>query len=116
MSGLKLIQKIILPIDAINVTLYIEKNIKPKKKKIDEIICKTSWPKYDSEKVIDQEKEIAIQVNGKVRDTIKVPNDASKEEHEEKAFASEIIKKWTDGKEIIKVITVPGRIVNIVVK
>lgn len=86
------------------------------KKNLGEVICKSSWPKYDSEKVIDQEKEIAIQVNGKVRDTIKVPNDASKEEHEEKAFASEIIKKWTDGKEIIKVITVPGRIVNIVVK
>ena len=86
------------------------------KKNLGEVICKSSWPKYDPKKVIDQEKEIAIQVNGKVRDTIKVPNDASKEEHEEKAFASEIIKKWTDGKEIIKVITVPGRIVNIVVK
>ncbi|MGN1342406.1 MAG: leucine--tRNA ligase [Bacilli bacterium] len=85
-------------------------------KNLGEVICKSSWPKYDPKKVIDQEKEIAIQVNGKVRDTIRVPNDASKEEHEEKAFASEIIKKWTDGKEIVKVITVPGRIVNIVVK
>lgn len=85
-------------------------------KNLGEVICKSNWPKYDPKKVVDQEKEIAVQVNGKVRDTIKIRTDASTEELEEKAFASEIIKKWTDGKEIVKVITVPGRIVNIVVK
>lgn len=85
-------------------------------KNLGEVICKSSWPKYDPKKVVDQEKEIAVQVNGKVRDTIKIRTDASTEELEEKAFASEIIKKWTGDKEIVKVITVPGRIVNIVVK
>ena len=79
-------------------------------------ICESAWPVYDESKTIDKEKEIAIQVNGKVRDTLKVSVDISKEELEEKALASEIIKKWIDGKEIVKVIVIPGRIVNIVIK
>ena len=74
------------------------------------------WPTYDETKTLDNEVSIAVQINGKVRDTIKVSADASKEELEEKAFASEIIKKWTNDKEVVKVITIPGRIVNIVVK
>ena len=85
-------------------------------KSLGEVICKSDWPKYDPNKIIDSEKEIAIQVNGKVRDTIKVSSTASKEELEEKALNSEIIKKWTNDKEIVKIITVPGRIVNIVIK
>ena len=75
-----------------------------------------SWPIYDEEKTKEDEIEIAIQVNGKVRDTIRVSKEISKEDLEKEAFKSEIIKKWTDGKEIIKTIVVPGRIVNIVIK
>lgn len=74
------------------------------------------WPIYDEEKTKEDEIEIAIQVNGKVRDTIKVSKEISKEELEEKAFNSEIIKKWTEEKEIVKTIVIPGRIVNIVIK
>ena len=74
------------------------------------------WPEYDEEKTKEDEVEIAIQVNGKVRDTIKVSKEISKEDLEHAAFNSDIIKKWIEGKEIVKTIVVPGRIVNIVIK
>ena len=74
------------------------------------------WPTYDEEKTKEDTVEIAIQVNGKVRDTIKVSKDISKEDLEKEAFNSEIIKKWTEDKEIAKTIVIPGRIVNIVIK
>ena len=68
------------------------------------------------EKTIDNEIDIAVQVNGKVRDTIRIKKDSSKEELEKLAMDSEIIKKWLEGKEIVKVICVPNRIVNIVIR
>ena len=74
------------------------------------------WPTYDEEKTKEDTVEIAIQVNGKVRDTIKVSKEISKEDLEKEAFNSEIIKKWTEDKEIVKTIVIPGRIVNIVIK
>ena len=74
------------------------------------------WPIYDESKVQEEEKEIAIQVNGKVRDTIKVNINTSKEDLEKEALSRENIKKWTEGKEIVKVIVIPGRIINIVIK
>lgn len=57
-----------------------------------------------------------MQVNGKLRDTIKVVQDADSSLLESKAMASETIKKWIAGKEIVKIITIPNRIVNIVIK
>ena len=75
-----------------------------------------AWPTYDEDKTKEDEIEIAIQVNGKVRDTIKVSKEISKEDLEKEAFNSEIIKKWIEGKEIVKTIVIPGRIVNIVIK
>ena len=60
--------------------------------------------------------EIAVQVNGKLRDSIKVKKDEDKKVVEETALASVNVKRHIEGKEIIKVIVVPNRIVNIVVK
>lgn len=57
-------------------------------------ICDRAWPTYDEEKTIDNEIDIAVQVNGKVRDTIRIKKDSSKEELEELAMNSEVIKKW----------------------
>ena len=79
-------------------------------------ICDRKWPTYDEEKTIDNEIDIAVQVNGKVRDTIRIKKDSSKEELEELALSSDIIQKWITGKEIVKIITVPNRIVNIVIR
>ena len=79
-------------------------------------ICKSSWPTYDDAKTIEQEKEIAVQVNGKVRATISININDSEELIKEKALSAENVKNHTEGKEIVKVIVIKGKIVNIVVK
>ena len=79
-------------------------------------ICNSPWPVYDEEKIIEQEKEIAVQVNGKVRATISINIDDNEDIIKEKALSAENVKNHTDGKEIVKVIVIKGKIVNIVVK
>ena len=79
-------------------------------------ICKSSWPKYDEAKTIDETKEIAVQVNGKVRGTITIHVDDNEDIIKEKALNEENVKRHTEGKEIVKVIVIRGKIVNIVVK
>ncbi len=74
------------------------------------------WPKYDESKLEDSDITIGVQVNGKLRGTINIPKDLSKEETEKKAMENENVLKFTEGKEIVKVIVIPGKIVNIVVK
>ena len=81
-----------------------------------EAICKSSWPKYDIAKTVDQEKDIAVQVNGKVRATITININEDEESIKEKALTAENVKNHTAGKEIVKVIIIKGKIVNIVVK
>lgn len=81
-----------------------------------EAICKSSWPKYDIAKTVDQEKEIAVQVNGKVRATITININEDEESIKEKALTAENVKNHTAGKKIVKVIIIKGKIVNIVVK
>lgn len=80
------------------------------------MITEQTWPKYDPEKVIDSVVEMAVQINGKVRSTITLPVDASQAEAHELAMADEKIRMFTDGKQIVKEIFVPGKIFNIVVK
>ena len=79
-------------------------------------ICESSWPVYDIEKTVEDNITIGVQVNGKLRGTIDIKKDAPKEEVEELAKSNENVKKFTDGLEIVKVIVVPNKIVNIVVK
>ncbi len=78
-------------------------------------ICETEWPKYEEAKTIDSEKEIGVQVNGKLRGTILIHTDDEEEIIKQKAFEQENVKKYIEGKEIKKVIVIKGRIVNIVV-
>ncbi|ADN01359.1 leucine--tRNA ligase [Spirochaeta thermophila] len=73
------------------------------------------WPTYDEALTIDEVVTVVIQVNGKVRARIEVPRDLPKEELEKRALSHERIRQWIDGKEMKKVITVPNKIVNIVV-
>lgn len=79
-------------------------------------ICEDEWPKYDEEKTIETTKEIAVQVNGKVRATITISIDDSEDIIKEKALECDNVIKHTEGKEIVKVIVIKGKIVNIVVK
>ena len=77
-------------------------------------IFENSWPEYDEEKTVEQMQEIAVQVNGKVRATVKLAIDADKESA--LAAGKEAIVDKIAGKEIVKEIYVPGRIINLVVK
>ncbi len=79
-------------------------------------ICKSSWPVVDKSKLVENETTIGVQVNGKVRGTITVSADETEDEIKEKALSEENVKKHIEGKEIVKVIVIKGRIVNIVVK
>lgn len=74
------------------------------------------WPEYDPAALQVEEVEIAVQVNGKVRAHLAVPSGLEKAELEKIAAADERIKRFTDNKEIVKVISVPGKLVNIVVR
>jgi len=75
-----------------------------------------TWPEYVEELTISDEVQIGVQVNGKLRATIDVDRNMPKEELEKLALSQENVLKHTEGKNIFKVIVVPGRIVNIVVK
>ena len=79
-------------------------------------ICESSWPTYDEEKTIDISKKIAVQINGKVRAAIDVLEQETAEEIKEKALKEQNVQKYLEGKEIIKEIIIPNKIVNFVIK
>jgi len=74
------------------------------------------WPAYDEAKTVDSEVEIAVQISGKLRGTILIAVDASKEDAIAKAKADSKIAAMLEGKQIVKEIYIPGKIVNIVAK
>ena len=74
-----------------------------------------SWPEYDESKLVVEEKEIAVQVNGKVRAKFNISANASDEELYQTALQQENVKKYTDGNEIKKHFVIRGRVVNIVI-
>ncbi len=78
-------------------------------------IMKADWPVVNEAALLRDELEMAVQVNGKVRDQIKVPASATHAEIEAVALAAEKILPWLEGKTVRKVIVVPGRLVNIAV-
>ena len=75
-----------------------------------------NWPEYDEEMLVDDEVEIPVQFNGKVRFKIIVPIDATEEEVFEKAEACDEFKNWVEDKKIVKKIYIKGKILNIVIK
>jgi leucyl-tRNA synthetase len=74
-----------------------------------------AWPEYDPEIAAEEEITLVVQVNGKVRDRIKVPADIDEEQAKVTALASEVVKRHLGGKQPRKVIVVPGKLVNFVV-
>ena len=78
-------------------------------------LTELDWPNYDEAKSIDEQYEMVVQVNGKVRGKMMVNTDSSKEEMESLAKEIENVKNHIEGKKIIKVIVVPKKLVNIVV-
>jgi leucyl-tRNA synthetase len=79
-------------------------------------VFKSAWPQYDPDAVVGDTIEIAVQINGKLRDTVEVPADADESAIEEAAFASDKVRKYTEDKQILKKIYVKGRLLNIVIK
>lgn len=79
-----------------------------------ETISYQAWPAYDEAKLVDDEVEIVVQINGKVKAKLLVPADANREALEEIAMGDVKIQEQIDGKTIRKVIAVPGKLVNIV--
>ncbi|MRJ43591.1 leucine--tRNA ligase [Idiomarina loihiensis] len=73
------------------------------------------WPAVDESALVEDEKLIVVQINGKVRAKLTVPADASAEQVEQIAFDEEAVQKHTEGKDVRKKIYVPGKILNIVV-
>ena len=80
------------------------------------LVIAETWPQGDAKLAEDQVVTYAVQLCGKMRGTIEMPKDAGKEEIQAQAMALENVKRQIEGKEIVKVIVVPNRLINIVVK
>ncbi|MBU9695721.1 leucine--tRNA ligase [Limosilactobacillus portuensis] len=83
---------------------------------VSDTIAYQPWPTYDPKALEEDEVEMIIQVNGKLRSKIKMAKNIDREEAQKLALADEHVQKFTDGKDIKKVIVVPNKIVNIVAK
>ncbi|WP_289758927.1 leucine--tRNA ligase [Muribaculum intestinale] len=81
----------------------------------DTTVCDAKWPVHNEEYLVESTVTMAVSFNGKARYNIQVPADAPREEIEKIALAHEGAAKWIEGKQIRKIIVVPGKIVNIVV-
>ena len=77
----------------------------------EETITYQPWPSYDESLLVDDEIEIVVQVNGKVRAKINIPKDTSKEEMEQLALDNDNVKAEIEGKDIKKVIAVPKKLI-----
>jgi leucyl-tRNA synthetase len=82
----------------------------------DGLVFKQPWPPFDADLAKDDEAEIVVQVNGKIRSKIVAPFGAPREQLEAQAKVDDKVKPFLDGKSIVKIITVPDKLVNIVVK
>ena len=74
------------------------------------------WPVFEEELARKDEVEIAVQVNGKLRGRVSVAATATEDETREAALADERVRSWIEGKQIVKTVVVPGRLVNVVVR
>ncbi len=81
-----------------------------------EMLMYAPWPKYDESKTVDDTLEIGVQINGKVKGTVWIGAQDTKEQIQEKAMAEPKVATALEGMQVVKVIVIPGRIVNIVVK
>ena len=80
------------------------------------LACESKWPEYDESKTVDSEKEMAVQVNGKLKTTIVVPVDSDDSVVVETACADDKIKRLMEGMELVKTIVVKNKLVNLILK
>ncbi len=81
-----------------------------------ESVCDAPWPEFDEKFLKEDSVTLSVSFNGKTRFTLDFPADATREQIQEAAMAAPQTQKYTEGKQVVKVIVVPGRIVNIVIK
>jgi leucyl-tRNA synthetase len=79
-------------------------------------MMRSQWPQWDEAAMVKSEIEIAVQVCGKVRGRIMIPADLTKEQAETELAAREDVQKFLAGKNVVKTIYVPGRLVNFIAK
>jgi leucyl-tRNA synthetase len=79
-------------------------------------VLNAAWPQPDAAALVQDTIELVVQVNGKVRGKVSVAADAAKDVIEQTALADENVQRFTEGLNVVKVIVVPGRLVNVVVK
>ncbi len=82
----------------------------------DTTVCDAAWPAFDEQYLKEDSQTLSVSFNGKTRFTLNFPADASKDAIQAETLASEQAQKYLEGKQVVKVIVVPGRIVNIVIK
>ena len=75
-----------------------------------------AWPEYKAEYTVEDNCTYAVSFNGKTRFTVDLPKSMSREDVQKEVLASDRSAKYLDGKNVVKVIVVPGKIVNIVIK
>jgi leucyl-tRNA synthetase len=80
------------------------------------VVAEQPWPRYDEAALVTDEVTVVAQVCGKVRGQVSVPNDATEEQVKAACMAVENVARHLEGKQVVKVIYVPGRLVNIVVR
>jgi leucyl-tRNA synthetase len=79
-------------------------------------IHQQAWPSYDPAAIVEDEITVVVQINGRVRERILVPVDITPQAMQEKALAEPKVQQLIEGKKVVKVIPVPGKLVNIVIK
>ena len=79
-------------------------------------LCNVKWPTYDEAALVKETIDIVVQINGKVKENLMISNNLSREEMQDVVLGEESVKALTEGKNVVKVIAVPNKLVNIVVK
>ena len=74
------------------------------------------WPEFDESALVKDTVEIVVQINGKIKEKMNIAGDLSREEMQKVAMEDEKVKALTEGKNVVKVIAVPNKLINIVVK
>jgi leucyl-tRNA synthetase len=79
-------------------------------------VFRQPWPEYDPDLAQEEEAEMPVQINGKLRGRIRIPFGATRELSEQRALADDKIQQFLEGKQIVKIIVIPDKLVNIVAK
>jgi leucyl-tRNA synthetase len=108
-EGLSILLRVLSPI-APHISHYLWREFK-----FGEEILRAPWPEPDANALEQDEIELVLQVNGKLRGHMRAPKSAGREQLERLALAHEAVTRFTEGQPVKKVVVVPGRLVNVVV-